>query len=287
MLEGKTCTSCGSNLKYDRFSKLFVCPFCGKSENPEVEKKTEVTIEQVDELIEKSNYIRAKQLLLELLQKNPNDPKLLIRSLRCDLSSHTVAEGLARYRKTKSKIEEIQQYPQWDTLKETLNDEQRPFATRSLSYLNKAQKVVEVKNKIAQKKQTSEALDRVKESTLQNDSYSEPDKLTMFLYVLIIGFGIIGMNMLLLLLKDESYGDVDWIGTMIVVFFLIDLALLYIVKVVLPGMRKKQQVSQPIEPIKLEPIVDPNQKYYDEIAALEQNMSEDLSAIKALEKEIA
>lgn len=285
MLEEKTCAKCGANLKFDNYSKVFVCPFCGSIDEPQ---KTEVTLALVDEQISKEHFEKAEKNLAELLEKDPEDPRLQIRSLRCKLRSATVAKGLNTSHKIRSKVTEIQQYPEWDTLNEKLSAEKKPFVTTSRYYLEQSLKCIELKNKLARNKSSREAFKRLQEpdySTATSPT-TGVDKLASFIVALIFGCICLMISFICFLGENEDSEISNSLGFWAVFLGVVVCALIFVMVKVIPKMRQDRIDSAPRPVLSQNQTEDADKQYLSELFALEKNMEEQLAKIQKLEEEI-
>ena len=128
MIEAKTCPKCGANLKYDATNKQIVCPFCGA-----VEQKI-ATLEEVDEAIGNSAFSMAKKQISTLKEEKPDDPRLTLREIRCEIGCQNIASHLLKNRKNPEVMKKISELSKWDDLSAQLSDENGEFISDVKKY---------------------------------------------------------------------------------------------------------------------------------------------------------
>ncbi|MBP5186361.1 MAG: hypothetical protein J6040_04830 [Clostridiales bacterium] len=153
MIEEKTCQKCGANLKYDAIRKTFVCPFCGTTD----QKKA--TLQEVDEAIANSAFSMAKTKLETLKEESPDDPRLILREIRCEIGCPNIASHLLKNRKNTEVMEKISGLSKWDDLYAQLSYDEGKFISDVKKYCKVASGVREAYKMIGDSKSAGRSAD--------------------------------------------------------------------------------------------------------------------------------
>ena len=131
--QGRTCINCGSNMSWNRESKILVCPFCGKTQTLS-EKAGKPTLKDIDMALEDGLYPKASAMVVELRKENKTDPQLILRSLRCSLRTSNISQALFEERKNPVTLQKILDRSEWDLLSETLPNRSKDFPRKAKKY---------------------------------------------------------------------------------------------------------------------------------------------------------
>lgn len=126
--ESKICPKCASPLRYDRTNKFLLCSYCGWKQ-PYDHEEMELTIGEIDKLLNDRAFAKAKPLIKDMLDRTPFDPQILLRYIYCTSRAADMRNLLETRKDDPEKIAKLLEFPEWEIIESHLPENKRDLVT--------------------------------------------------------------------------------------------------------------------------------------------------------------